>query len=282
MAKKKVNRREFLKLGATAATGVATLSLAPTVLAKDKPSKGAGVKEEPYREGDLIGRMENDVKRAMNKPLAERHWVMVLDTLKCVGCDGCTMACKSENVTPPGVVYTLVMKEEVGTYPNVRELFVPKPCMQCQKAPCVHVCPVTATHVREDGVVEINYDKCIGCKYCINACPYDSRISDKGDFYTSGTPEIEKYEKRPTYEYGKRWPRKEGKSPIGNARKCHFCLHRLEKGLLPACITACIGRARYFGDINDSKSLVSEQVAKHKATRAKEELGTEPSVYYID
>jgi molybdopterin-containing oxidoreductase family iron-sulfur binding subunit len=134
--------------------------------------------------------------------------------------------------------------------------------------------------------VEIDYNTCIGCRYCINACPYGARYFDYGEFYTDGTPKIEDYERRANFEYQILWPRKKHlffpKSPIGNARKCHFCIHRLKESLLPACIVTCIGRARYFGDINDKRSLVSELIAKYKASRLKEELGTEPSVYYLD
>ncbi len=278
----KITRRDFLRLGTTTVTSaiVAGAILSPKDAQAHQKTSSPHFKEEPYVEGDIIARMENDVKRAMNKETDKRHWVMVIDLRKCVGCDACTIACKAENVTPPGVVYTLVMKEEVGKYPNVRKRFLPRPCMQCQKPPCVQVCPVQATYKRPDGIVVIDYEDCIGCKYCLNACPYGARYFDAGDYYTYNTPKIEAYEKRATYEYGERWPRKKRESPIGNARKCHFCLHRLEKGLLPACIVACMGRARHFGDINDSKSLVSELVPKYKAGRLKEELGTEPSVYY--
>jgi len=206
---------------------------------------------------------------------------MLLDLRKCIGCSACTIACKAENVLPPGVVYRPVVDEEIGAYPKVTRRFTPRPCMQCEKPPCVPVCPVKATHKREDGIVAVDYERCIGCRYCITACPYNARSADFGETYTEGTPKVEEYELRPAFEYKKKWPRKHGVSPIGNARKCHFCIHRIEKGMLPACVTTCIGGATYFGDNNDKDSLVSEFIARPNITTLKSELGTKPKVYYI-
>jgi len=218
---------------------------------------------------------------AMRKPVGERKWVMVIDLRKCSGCDACTIACKAENQLPPGVVYRPVVQEEVGTYPNVRRRFLPRPCMQCEKPPCTPVCPVGATWRRTDGVIAIDYDKCIGCRYCLTACPYSARTTDKGEYYTEGTPAVQPYEEQVSPEYSAGYRRADGGSPIGNARKCHFCLHRLEVGQLPACVTSCIGHATFFGDANDPDSLVAELVGRPEARRLKEELGTQPRVYYL-
>jgi molybdopterin-containing oxidoreductase family iron-sulfur binding subunit len=152
--------------------------------------------------------------------------------------------------------------------------------MQCDNPPCVPVCPVKATWKRPDGVTTIDYKKCIGCRYCITACPYSSRTFDGGYTYTRNTPEQMKYELLANFEYGKEWPRNGG-SPEGNARKCHFCLHRVEEGLLPACVTTCIGMANYFGDANNPYGLVSEMKSKPNSFRLKEDMGTEPKVYYL-
>lgn len=233
---------------------------------------------------DILLRMQEDLKRALEKPVADRHWGMVIDLKKCVGCNACTIACKVENNTPPGVTYHVVIEEEIGRYPNVTRRFLPRPCLQCEHPPCTRVCPVKATYKRADGVVVVDYEACIGCRYCLAACPYGARSFDFGEFYTADqTPYLAEYDLNPSFEYGQKWQRDPAHrtSPIGNARKCTFCLHRLEKGMLPACITTCIGRARYFGDLNDPASLVARQAASPHVMRLKEELGTEPSVYYL-
>ncbi len=230
---------------------------------------------------NTIIRMMEDLQRALQKPPSERRWGMVIDLTKCVACDACTVSCKAENKTPPGVNYTVVIKEEVGTYPNVREAFLPRPCMHCDNPPCVDVCPVSATWQNEEGVVVVDYDACIGCRYCMTACPYGARNFDFGEWYTEDTPKLAPYETAPTFEYSERRVRSDHESPVGNVRKCHFCLHRVREGLLPACINDCIGRARYFGDLIDPDSLVSELLRERYSFRLKEELGTQPKVFYL-
>ncbi len=240
---------------------------------------------------DVLVRMHEDLKRALQKPVEERHWVMVIDLRKCVGCHACTIACVAENKLPPGVVYRQVVEEELGTYPNVAMRFIPRPCLHCDEPPCVDVCPVNATYKRVDGVVVVDYDRCIGCRYCMNACPYNSRYFDFGfsqyddspqaDGLILGREQASVLEDIPIFEYGETRVRRREDSPIGNVRKCHFCLHRLEVGELPACTTTCIGRSTYFGDSNDPDSLVSKLIASPNVMRLREELGTEPKVYYL-
>ena len=240
---------------------------------------------------DVILRLQEDLRRALEKAPEDRRWVMVIDLRKCVGCTSCTIACIAENKLPPGVVYRPVMAEEVGTYPHVTMKFLPKPCMQCDNPPCTPVCPVNATYKNEEGVVVVDYDQCIGCRACMAACPYASRTFDFGLTYTQATPDgfdfvlgqsnAGDYERIANVEYGENRARKGNASPIGNVRKCHFCLHRIKDGMLPACTTTCIGRATHFGDANDPDSLVSELVASSNVMRLKEELGTEPRVYYL-
>jgi molybdopterin-containing oxidoreductase family iron-sulfur binding subunit len=228
-----------------------------------------------------VVRMQEELKRALQKPVDQRKWIMVIDLRKCIGCSACTVACKSENHLPPGVVYRPVIDEEIGDYPNVSRRFLPRPCMQCDEPPCVDVCPVGATWKREDGIVVIDYNACIGCRYCLAACPYGARYFDFGDNYTDDTPKKQPYEDAAAFEYGKEWMRDSDGSPVGNARKCQFCIHRLNAGMLPACVTTCIGVATYFGDKNDPDSLVNELIASERVMRLKEELGTEPKVYYL-
>ncbi len=227
-----------------------------------------------------IIRMMQDLHRALGKPIEQRRWGMVIDLRKCVGCQACTIACIAENKLPPGVVYRPVITEEKGQFPHVSKSFLPRPCMQCEEPPCVDVCPVGATAKRPDGIVAIDYEACIGCRYCITACPYGARTFDFGEFYDEGG-EVAAYEQVASHEYGKRWSREGDGSPIGNARKCTFCLHRLEQGDLPTCVVSCQGRATFFGDLNDPESLVHELAGKANATRLKESAGTKPVVYYL-
>lgn len=229
---------------------------------------------------DLV-RMQDELKRAMEKPIEQRKWSMVIDLEKCVGCSACTIACKAENRLPPGVVYRPVIEEEIGEYPNVSRRWLPRPCMQCDDPPCTDVCPVNATWKREDGIVVIDYNKCIGCRYCLTACPYGARYFDFGEDYSDDTPGKQPYEESPSPEYGREWTRDGSGSPVGNARKCQFCIHRLDAGMLPACVSTCIGGATYFGDKNDPDSLVSELIANPRVMRLKEEQGTNPKVYYL-
>ena len=243
---------------------------------------------------DVLLRMQRDLERALAKPMKERRWGMVIDTRKCIGCQACTVGCSMENKLPPGVVYRPVIDMELGTYPNVTRKFLPRPCMQCENPPCVPVCPVGATFKRDDGIVKIDYDACIGCRYCITACPYQARTFDFGANWTddaaSGSANAlaltsaSDYLHLPSFEYSEEWHRSEGvipSSPVGNARKCTFCAHRLDVGLLPMCVSTCLGRATFFGDLNDPESIVSELSVSANATRLKEELGTEPKVYYL-
>jgi Fe-S-cluster-containing dehydrogenase component len=284
---KKVNqkRRTFLKNSLLAAGSLGALNRLSQrdALAGDKQIAAPLPFPKSLANGSSLERMRVELLQALEKPVSERKWVMVIDQQKCVGCDSCTVSCTSENNLPPGVVYRPVPKQEVGTFPNMSWIFTPKPCMHCDQPPCVPVCPVNATWKRDDGVVVIDYDICIGCRNCVASCPYNSRTFDMGDFFGRETPEIMSYETRPNYEYSKDWVRKPGTeiSPIGNARKCTFCLHRIRVGMLPSCVTTCLGGATYFGDYNSQRSLVRELIGTSRVKRLKEELGTQPSVYYL-
>lgn len=289
------HRRDFLTRALAAAGGTAAFVGAFPGRAVALPREEVShVLDQPdsYVEGNALERMLDDLKRALQKPVGEREWVMVIDLQKCVGCKACTVSCVAENNLPPGVVYRPVVEEEIGEFPNVRKRFTPRPCMHCDNPPCTPVCPVSATYKRPDGIVVVDYDVCIGCRYCLTACPYNARTSDFGGFYgdeqadesaAMAGPAAMDYETRPNFEYGSEWKREPGKhaSPMGNARKCHFCVHRIENGLLPACVTTCLGGATYFGDYGDDASLVHELIGSSRMMRLKEEFGTEPKVFYL-
>ncbi len=283
-----LNRRKFLSriLAGAAASGLAmvTGSARATDSVRDASDRASPLDgPQIFSEGNQLERMRKELLDALKKPVSARKWIMVIDQQKCIGCYACNMSCNAENNLPPGVLYRPVPKEEVGEFPHVRMIFTPRPCMHCNNPPCTPVCPVKATWKREDGIVVVDYDVCIGCRNCIAACPYNSRTSDFGEFYGHKTPETMLYETRPNFEYGKewkRWPKKHA-SPMGNARKCHFCLHRIREGMLPACVTTCLGGATYFGDYGDKKSMVHELIASGRVHRLKESLGTDPSVYYL-
>jgi len=230
---------------------------------------------------DLVVTMLADLKRALKRPRSARRWGMVIDKKKCSGCYACTIACVAEYKLPPGVVYRPVMEYEHGRYPNVVREFVPRPCMQCENPPCVKGCPVNATYKREDGIVVVDYDKCIGCRTCLVNCPYGARTYDRGGFYTDKTPKLAPYETAEFYEYNQARSRKDGGSPIGNARKCHFCTNRIEAGVLPLCVTSCLGRATYFGDLNDPDALVNKVIRGRNIEILKAHLGTKPKVLYL-
>ena len=194
----------------------------------------------------------------------KHKWAMVMDLRRCVGCQACVIACKSENKVPLGVFRTVVQVLETGHMekddagmvitengnyaPNVKKSMLPLICNHCSKPACVAVCPVKATFKRQDGVVLIDYSICMGCGTCIQACPYNMRFFNP----------VQK-----------------------TADKCTFCVHRLNKGLAPACVTSCVGRARIFGDLMDPRSEVSRLVANNPTSRLKVGSGNDPQVYYI-
>lgn len=173
----------------------------------------------------------------------------VIDNRKCIGCHACTVACKTENHVPLTVNRTWVKYVEKGQFPNTRRVFQVTRCNHCEKPPCVTICPVTAMYQRKDGIVDFSSDRCIGCKACMQACPYDSIYIDPDE---------------------------------GTAAKCHFCAHRTEVGLEPSCVVVCPEHAIIAGDLSDGTSEVAQLVARETVRVRKPEQGTQPKLYYID
>ena len=194
---------------------------------------------------------------------------MVIDLKKCIGCYGCAVACKAENATPPGVLWCRVVKHESGTYPQVRRLSLPLQCMHCADPECLKVCPTGATFKHPDGIVDIDHDKCVGCRYCMLACPYQARtfIDTIRSYFAEGLTPYE------TQGYARHQP--------GTVSKCDFCRHRLLEGLEPACVANCMARARIFGDLDDPKSELSRTIRDRGGTQLYPELGTDPSIFYL-
>lgn len=209
------------------------------------------------------------------------RWVMVADLEKCIGCGTCVSVCGQLNTVPPGTQWRKIVERTIRVDSEVMRVFVPTGCMHCKNPPCVDVCPTRATKRREDGIVYIDHDRCIGCHSCIVACPYDARtIPGSESFIEEGEGEYEKE----GIETGK---------TIGTCTKCDFCRERIDRGVekglnvgvdpkaTPLCVYHCIAEALYFGDLDDPTSEVSKLIATSKTVRLREDLETNPSVYYI-
>lgn len=173
---------------------------------------------------------------------------MLINTKKCVGCSACRIACQMKNHLDPEESFIKYHEIETGEYPNVYNEIVPTQCMHCEDAPCAAVCPTHATYITDSGVVLVDEEKCIGCKYCMAACPFQVRYQLES----------------------------------GEVQKCTFCHHRSSVGLLPACVSTCVGYARTFGDLNDPESDISKRLAEAKGGEVLyEDLGLHPSLRYI-
>lgn len=172
---------------------------------------------------------------------------MVIDTRLCVSCKACVLACKAENNVPDGFCRDWLVEEVTGRFPDLQAENRSERCNHCSKSPCVDVCPTGASHVGEGGVVLVNHGKCTGCKACIGACPYDARFVH----------------------------------PEGYVDKCTFCLHRLRKGKLPACVEVCPTSCMHFGDLNNPDSEVSRLLRTRRHKVLAPETGTEPNVFYL-
>jgi tetrathionate reductase subunit B len=185
----------------------------------------------------------------------KKRWAMVIDLRRCIGCMACVCADKAEYDVPLGVWRTIVKVKDTGRYPNSKRHFMPRLCNHCDNPPCVRNCPTEATYKHAEGFVLQRYERCIACRTCIAACPYNARHV---------------------------LPKNRDRVKIGGVvDKCTFCHHRVAADLLPACVQTCIGRSRIFGDLNDPNSEVARLLARHSTVTLKPGKGTAPQVYYI-
>ncbi len=223
------------------------------------------------------------------------RWGMVIDLDKCIGCQACSVACRMENNTPiagpdqanagRAILWNEVIPSVEGEYPNVKMHLTPRPCMHCTNPACIKVCPTQATFKNEEGIILVDYERCIGCRFCTVACPYTARYFN---WFEPQWPAELRAHLNPDPRVAPR--------PRGVVEKCTFCVQRLYRArqqalddgrvfqasdYTPACVETCTGRARYFGDLDDPNSLVSQLSKGPRAFRLLEELGTEPKVYYL-
>ena len=199
---------------------------------------------------------------------------MVIDLHRCTGCHTCTISCKMQNNVPQGLLWNRVVADgtdvldgAVGTYPNLTRVYIPIACQHCENPACQRVCPTGATYKDEVGRVLIDYDKCIGCRMCMAACPYNARV------FNWSEPRRE-----PDFNYG------DARVPVrkkGVAEKCTLCKERTDAGELPLCVRVCPARARTFGDLDDPESEISRIVRERGATQLLEDKGTRPQLYYF-
>ncbi len=276
-------RRGFFRalagLGTTAAVGVGALKVLQSQRAE------AAEIPPPLAEptGSVTVRMQRELEQAVASGKTP-SWLMVVDTRKCIGCDACTVACKAENPTGPGANFRRVIQKELPLRPIPWAIYKPVNCLQCGDAPCAKAVPEGMIVKRADGIVEFVQDKLRGpyAEAAVKACPFQLAHVDDGKTYTESTPNIQDYEGRAFVENGKSYTRKPGGNQLaGAARKCTFCSHLIYSGVLPMCVSTCVGGAMYFGDANDPNGLIQEITQGRTVFKGHENLGLKPRVIYF-
>ncbi len=288
-----LSRRSFLKvLAAGVAAAAAPLAgggmlrrfrlwrgergLPALVAGKESPGTLVHLAGLPAAHGEATLAYAAEPPSPLRQGQPERRWVMVIDLAKCDGCRECTRACTAMHFVPPGQEWIRVF--EMRDHEAGAPYWFPRPCMQCDNPPCVKVCPVSATWKREDGIVIQDGSRCIGCRFCLAACPYQAR-----SFNWTEPPHPPEELQQP-YSMDWAFPHRKGVS-----EKCIFCPGLVKEGKLPGCVTACPMGAIYFGDqIEDAVTnsqgetvRFSRLIQDNAGQRFQEELGTEPRVYYL-
>ncbi len=279
----KENRRNFLKkslmAGGTLAAGIIGID---RVISKEE---NTGTSKVVICQGKVYKTDSKNLKEYTQEPISNeearkgiegRKFVMVIDLAKCDGCKKCTDACQSMHLTEPDREWIKVfkMKDSETTSPY----FLPKPCFHCDNPPCTKVCPVNATFKRQDGIVLIDNERCIGCRMCMAACPYSTR------FFNWSHPVQNASITNEPYSAEKGYPRR-----MGTVEKCDFCPDMIRKGEMPACVTGCPMNVVYFGDQNENAVTnssgttlkLSQLLEDNAGYRLLDDLGTEPRVYYL-
>jgi len=200
----------------------------------------------------------------------------VIDLKRCYGCYSCQVTCKATNHTPQGIDFAWCRPAETGKFPTAMRQKLPLLCQQCSDPPCMTVCPTGATTQDENGIVRVDPELCMGCKYCVMACPYGARqtVGEWKSYFPDADGELDAYEAHAKKEWEKKWG-------YGVAAKCDFCADRVERGRQPACVECCPAKARYFGDLDDPMSEISVLIRRERGFQLNPELGTNPSCYYL-
>jgi molybdopterin-containing oxidoreductase family iron-sulfur binding subunit len=203
----------------------------------------------------------------------EPRWGMAVDVERCIGCWSCAVICKSENDIPLGMWWNRILTDGddldtpgSGEFGSLDMSWVPLACQHCDDPPCMKVCPTSATYVGEGGLVEVNQEDCIGCRYCMAACPYGVRVFNWGE-PDHALP----------FDHGMVEPR-----PIGSVEKCTMCVHRLQEGQIPSCVWSCPAQARIFGDLHDPEGELVRTIEARGGSQLLEEKGTHPKVWYLE